>query len=51
MTYLSPQIEAMAKMKKQNAKSLVKKEISCGIFQNYGKTQLANNPTTVARQD
>lgn len=34
MTYLSPQIEALAKRKSNN--SLVKKEYSCGIFQDYG---------------
>jgi len=35
MTYLSPQIEALAKRKKEE--SLIKKENSCGIFQDYGK--------------
>tara|TARA_R110000868_G_scaffold4211_10_gene26553 strand:+ start:9648 stop:9806 length:159 start_codon:yes stop_codon:yes gene_type:complete len=35
MIYLSPEIEALAKRKKE--KSLIKKEISCGIFQDYGK--------------
>tara|TARA_R110000868_G_scaffold3285_4_gene21471 strand:- start:1117 stop:1269 length:153 start_codon:yes stop_codon:yes gene_type:complete len=35
MTYLSPEIEALAKRKKEE--SLVKKENSCGIFQDYGK--------------
>lgn len=33
--YLSKQIEAMAKKKKSASKSLVKKNYSCGIFQNY----------------
>lgn len=33
MQYLSPQIEVLSK--KKNAKSLVKKEVSCGIFQGY----------------
>ena len=35
MTYLSPEIEALAKLKRGN--SLIKKENSCGIFQDYGK--------------
>tara|TARA_R110002051_G_scaffold30845_3_gene71002 strand:+ start:7730 stop:7882 length:153 start_codon:yes stop_codon:yes gene_type:complete len=35
MTYLSPEIEALAKKKKEE--SLIKKENSCGIFQDYGK--------------
>lgn len=35
MTYLSPEIEALAKRKERN--SLIKKENSCGIFQDYGK--------------
>ncbi|MDP5231504.1 MAG: hypothetical protein NWQ38_14020 [Cellulophaga sp.] len=34
MTYLSPQIAALAK--KNKVKSLVKKQTSCGIFQEYG---------------
>lgn len=34
MTYLSPQIAALAKNNKK--KSLIKKETSCGIFQEYG---------------
>lgn len=36
MGYLSPQIEVLAKKKKQDANSLFKKEYSCGIFQDYG---------------
>ena len=36
MGYLSPQIEVLAKRKKQEEKSLIKKEFSCGIFQDYG---------------
>ncbi|WP_199271507.1 hypothetical protein [Cellulophaga sp. L1A9] len=35
MTYLSPEIEALAKRKV--TPSLIKKENSCGIFQDYGK--------------
>lgn len=46
MTYLSPQIEALAKKKKQEAKSLVRKEHSCGIFQDYGRGELKNTPET-----
>lgn len=38
MGYLSPQIEVLAKKKNQNLPSLVKKEHSCGIFQDYGKS-------------
>ena len=33
--YLSTQIEEMAKKKKDVTKSLIKKNYSCGIFQNY----------------
>ncbi|MBT2162908.1 hypothetical protein [Zobellia barbeyronii] len=36
MGYLSPQIEVLARKKKQTEKSLIKKEHSCGIFQDYG---------------
>ncbi len=37
MGYLSPQIEALMKLKKLEAtSSLIKKEVSCGIFQDYG---------------
>ncbi|CAM4376693.1 hypothetical protein ACU8V7_26150 [Zobellia nedashkovskayae] len=36
MGYLSPQIEVLARKKKQAEKSLIKKEHSCGIFQDYG---------------
>ncbi|MBU3024989.1 hypothetical protein Q4603_08820 [Zobellia galactanivorans] len=36
MGYLSPQIEVLAKKKKREEKSLVKREYSCGIFQDYG---------------
>lgn len=36
MGYLSPQIEILAKKKKQDEKSLIKKENSCGIFKDYG---------------
>ncbi|PKA96399.1 hypothetical protein B0O79_0034 [Flavobacteriaceae bacterium MAR_2009_75] len=39
MGYLSPQIEVLAKKKKQEVKSLVKKEYSCGIFQDYGNLE------------
>ncbi|MGB5554117.1 MAG: hypothetical protein WBM83_05605 [Flavobacteriaceae bacterium] len=35
MGYLSPQIEALARKKKSAASSLIKKEVSCGIFQDY----------------
>ena len=33
MQYLSKEIEALAKNKEKTAKSLVKKQNSCGIFQ------------------
>jgi len=36
MGYLSPQIEILAKKKKKEEQSLIKKENSCGIFQDYG---------------
>ena len=36
MGYLSPQIEVLAKRKKQEEISLVKKAHSYGIFQDYG---------------
>lgn len=36
MQYLSKQIEAHAKRKKQAEKSLINNQISCGIFQDYG---------------
>lgn len=36
MGYLSLQIEILAKRKKQEENSLIKKEHSCGIFQDYG---------------
>lgn len=39
MGYLSPQIEVLAKRKKQEEKSLIKKELSCGIFQDYGNLE------------
>lgn len=42
MSYLSPQIEAYAKKKKLEDASLIKKTISCGIFQDYG--DLDKNP-------
>ncbi len=42
MDYLSPQIEILAKRRKQEEKSLAKKEYSCGIFQDYGN--LGDNP-------
>lgn len=35
MKFLSPQIESLIKKKRET--SLVKKENSCGIFQDYGK--------------
>jgi hypothetical protein len=41
MTYLSPEIEALAKRKE--SASLVKKENSCGIFQDYGKENFKNS--------
>jgi len=36
MAYLSPQIEVLAKKKRKEEGSLIKKEYSCGIFQDYG---------------
>ncbi|WP_411030772.1 hypothetical protein [Spongiimicrobium sp. 3-5] len=37
MQYLSKEIEAL--VKSNNKKSLVKKQESCGIFQDYGKSR------------
>ncbi len=37
MRYLSPHIEALTK--KKNTTSLVKREVSCGIFQGYESTE------------
>lgn len=34
MTFLSPEIQALAKIK--GTKNLIKREVSCGIFQDYG---------------
>lgn len=45
MGYLSPQIEVLAKKKKQEEKSLVKKEFSCGIFQDYTNLPVKENKT------
>ncbi len=39
MNYLSPQIKAFAKKKKETNRSLIKKERSCGIFQDYGPAE------------
>ncbi|MEM9141677.1 MAG: hypothetical protein AAGA86_01735 [Bacteroidota bacterium] len=36
MGFLSPYIAALAKKKKKEGHSLIKKEKSCGIFQDYG---------------
>jgi len=49
MNYLSKQIEAMAKRKKATSKSLVKKNYSCGIFQNYD--QIEANESYIERQN
>ena len=35
MKYLSSHIEALTKKKKTEEKSLIKKQYSCGIFQDY----------------
>ncbi len=40
MGYLSAQIEALAKKTKKEKPSLVKREFSCGIFQNYGTSEI-----------
>ena len=39
MGYLSPHIAALAKKRKHEDRSLVKKENSCGIFQDYGELE------------
>jgi hypothetical protein len=46
--YLSTQIEEMAKKKKDVTKSLIKKNYSCGIFQNYD--QVEANESTIDSQ-
>ena len=38
MAYLSPEIEILARRKKADYKSLIQKEKSCGIFQDYGES-------------
>lgn len=40
MQYLSKEIEALAKKRQKAEKSLIKREGSCGIFQDYGKQTL-----------
>ncbi|MCJ7465588.1 MAG: hypothetical protein MUO53_02725 [Maribacter sp.] len=39
MGYLSPQIEAWSKRNRHSNTTLIKKEVSCGIFQDYGKDE------------
>lgn len=36
MGYLSRDLEVLAKRKKQSSTSLINKQYSCGIFQDYG---------------
>lgn len=43
MQYLSKEIEALAKRSQKAEKSLIKRENSCGIFQDYGKQDLQGN--------
>ncbi len=45
MSFLSPQIEALAKRKKEQ--SLIKKPDSCGIFQEYGHLEKLQKPKKV----
>ncbi|NHF59893.1 hypothetical protein FK220_011115 [Flavobacteriaceae bacterium TP-CH-4] len=45
MGYLSPEIEDFAKKKKTRSDSLVKKERSCGIFQDYGFGEVVSGKT------
>ncbi|MGB5497563.1 MAG: hypothetical protein WBM77_01385 [Maribacter sp.] len=47
MNYLSPQIEALAKKKIRTVAPLVRKGISCGIFQDCGTINLSSTRTTV----
>jgi hypothetical protein len=42
MQYLSKEIEALAK-KNKSEKSLIKKQYSCGIFQDYGTVEPVNS--------
>ncbi|WP_298485850.1 hypothetical protein [uncultured Maribacter sp.] len=48
MKYLSPEIEAILNSKKKSEKSLVKKNISCGIFQDYEITEDNTNEELVS---
>ncbi|MFS4447643.1 hypothetical protein [Maribacter sp. 2307UL18-2] len=51
MQYLSKEIEALAKKRPKKGSSLIKKEYSCGIFQDYGedipKKTLKNKDATL----
>ena len=42
MNYLSKDIEALARRKRSIDESLIKKETSCGIFQDYGTEDPCN---------
>ncbi len=48
MKYLSPEIEAILKSKKSEKKSLVKKSVSCGIFQDYELSEENTNEELVS---
>lgn len=43
MQYLSKEIEALAKRSQKAERYLIKRENSCGIFQDYGKQPLQVN--------
>lgn len=40
MQYLSKEIEILAKRSQKAERSLIKRENSCGIFQDYGRQDL-----------
>ncbi|MCL6265942.1 hypothetical protein [Flagellimonas myxillae] len=47
MQFLNKEIETLVKRKR--SKSLIKKQISCGIFQDLGNQELENNPSSESR--
>nr|WP_299382162.1 hypothetical protein [Allomuricauda sp.] len=42
MQFLNPEIESL--VKKKSSSSLIKRQISCGIFQDLGKQELDSDP-------
>lgn len=50
MQYLSKEIEAAAKKRKQQEKSLIKMVNSCGIFQDYGNSEMELNAESTSEK-